>query len=65
MESSLQDLFVEALQKTKKELEECQENMRVKSCLECDKMFDCELRKRYIDSVYKSMNKGKSGGFEF
>jgi len=48
-----------------KKLKECQKKLNFKSCLNCEKLFDCEIRKEYIDAVYKSMSKGQSGGFEF
>lgn len=35
------------------------------SCIKCKQFFECEIRKDYVDSVYKSMSKGKFGGFEF
>jgi hypothetical protein len=48
-----------------KKLRECQDSLNLKSCFDCEKLFDCEIRKSYIDAVYKSMSKGQSGGFEF
>jgi len=48
-----------------KKLKECQKSLNFKSCFDCEKLFDCEIRKEYIDAVYKSMSKGQSGGFEF
>lgn len=59
------DLFLQALENAKKKLIECQERMGVKSCLECEKIFECEIRSSYVEAVYKSMNKGDEGGFEF
>lgn len=47
------------------ELKNCQESKTFKSCFDCIEFFECELRKKYIVSVYESMNKGSSGGFEF
>ncbi|UTJ05178.1 hypothetical protein [Arcobacter roscoffensis] len=47
------------------ELKTCQESKSLKSCTPCDQFFDCELRKRYVITVYESMNKGSGGGFEF
>ncbi len=48
-----------------KELKECQKSFNYNSCNECDKFFECELRKTYVKAVYESMNKGSTGGFEF
>ncbi len=53
------------LTQKKTELENCQVNHQVKSCLPCEKLLDCETRDLYIKAVYDSMSKGKGGGFEF
>jgi hypothetical protein len=47
------------------ELQNCQKQQQVRSCLSCNKIHDCEIRDRYVHSVYSSMNKGAGGGFEF
>jgi len=57
--------YKEKLSQAKKDLEKCQQNLQLKSCLNCKKLLDCEIRKKYIDAVYNSMSKGQSGGFEF
>ena len=54
-----------ALQQKKSELETCQAEQLVKSCMQCDKILDCEVRDAYIKAVYDSMSKGTGGGFEF
>ena len=48
-----------------KEVKECQISNNLETCTPCDKFFDCELRKKYVITVYSSMNKGSTGGFEF
>jgi len=53
------------LTQKKAALEACQKEQQVKSCMQCDKLLDCELRDSYIKAVYDSMSKGKGGGFEF
>jgi hypothetical protein len=53
------------LKQKKNELELCQTEHSVNSCLKCEKLLDCELRDAYIKAVYDSMSKGKGGGFEF
>ena len=53
------------LDKKLAELKTCQESNSLKTCSDCGKFFECELRKRYVKSVYESMNKGAGGGFEF
>ena len=47
------------------ELKSCQDSNNLKTCSDCSKFFECELRKKYVISVYESMNKGSGGGFEF
>jgi hypothetical protein len=46
-------------------IQDCQQNKSLKSCSLCEKYLDCELRNEYIKSVYNSMSKGDTGGFEF
>ena len=46
-------------------LRECQNNQKVESCSVCEKYLQCELRLDYVKSVYNSMSKGETGGFEF
>ena len=46
-------------------LQECQNNKNLKTCSDCDQYFSCELRSDYVKSVYNSMSKGDTGGFEF
>ena len=47
------------------ELNSCQSSKNLASCFPCEAFFECELRKRYVISVYESMSKGSGGGFEF
>lgn len=54
-----------ALKQKKSELEDCQAQQHVKSCMSCEKLLDCEVRDSYIKAVYDSMSKGAGGGFEF
>jgi len=49
----------------KRELEACQAEQKVNSCLSCPKIHDCEIRDAYVHAVYNSMSKGAGGGFEF
>ena len=59
------DKYELALAEKKKILQECQEKKELKSCMDCEALFECEIRKTYVLTVYESMNKGQSGGFEF
>ena len=46
-------------------VQKCQEEKSLKSCSNCEHYFGCELRNDYVKSVYNSMSKGETGGFEF
>ena len=46
-------------------LQTCQKEKSMKSCSDCEYYLDCNLRADYIKSVYNSMSKGDTGGFEF
>ena len=63
-EQTLDEWQILLVQK-KAELETCQTQQQVTSCLKCDKLLGCETRDSYVKAVYDSMSKGKGGGFEF
>lgn len=65
MESTKRTIWQEHLDEQKAKLQECQASQQVDSCLQCDKVLDCEIRETYVKAVYESMNKGEGGGFEF
>lgn len=65
MQEQIKDEFEVALDVMLVELQNCQHEKMVDSCMKCSKILDCFLRKKYVDSVYISMNKGHGGGFEF
>jgi hypothetical protein len=65
MSETILDEWHIALSTKKKELEECQVTNQIESCMNCEKLLDCEIRDAYIKAVYDSMNKGQGGGFEF
>jgi hypothetical protein len=44
---------------------ECQKKRDIDSCFVCEKTFECEIRRKYVKSVYESMSQGEGGGFEF
>jgi len=46
-------------------LQNCQKEKELKSCSFCEFFLKCELRSDYVKSVYNSMSKGDTGGFEF
>lgn len=43
----------------------CQDEKNLASCSVCEHYIACELRIDYVKSVYNSMSKGETGGFEF
>ncbi len=53
------------LKQKRNEVESCQAEHQISSCLKCSDLLECELRDAYIKAVYDSMSKGKGGGFEF
>ena len=59
------DIHEKRLQEVTVELKTCQKSYKVKSCMQCKKVIGCEIRKKYVNAVYQSMNKGAGGGFEF
>ena len=65
MAEAVPDEWQISLQRKKAELESCQRDKHLQSCLKCEKVLECEIRETYVKAVYESMNKGKGGGFEF
>ena len=65
MSEEVLDQWQIALKQKKAELEMCQKEHHVKSCMKCEKLLNCTLRDTYIKAVYDSMSKGEGGGFEF
>jgi hypothetical protein len=65
MSDTVLDEWQITLKQKKVELENCQKEHNVSSCLKCDKLLNCALRDAYVKAVYDSMSKGKGGGFEF
>ncbi len=65
MSDQVLDEWQIALKQKKSELEACQSEHQVKSCMGCEKLLDCVVRDSYVQAVYDSMSKGSGGGFEF
>jgi len=65
MSEQVLDEWKIVLTQKKHELETCQAEHLVKSCMRCEKLLECEVRDAYIKAVYDSMSKGTGGGFEF
>jgi multimeric flavodoxin WrbA len=63
--SKTKDKFEIHLDEMIAKLQDCQVQKNLKSCSACEHYLACELRDDYIKSVYNSMSKGETGGFEF
>lgn len=59
------DKFELHLSEMIKKIQKCQEDKVLTSCSNCEHYFTCDLRTDYVKSVYNSMSKGETGGFEF
>lgn len=73
-QKSSNDPFEEALRQKTEELYRCQESQNLTieidgikkgSCMSCEKLVGCDLRRSYVAAVYSSMSKGDTGGFDF
>lgn len=53
------------LDDAKKALQECQTSKGLESCLSCPSLIGCPIRTAYVRTVYESMSKGETGGFDF
>lgn len=53
------------LEEAKKTLQECQTSKALESCLHCPALIGCPIRTAYVRTVYESMSKGETGGFDF
>jgi uncharacterized protein YeeX (DUF496 family) len=59
------DKFELHLNEMIRKIQDCQKSKSLNSCSNCEQYLSCELRTDYIKSVYNSMSKGDTGGFEF
>ena len=59
------DIFEARLAEATAVLQECQKNRELESCYDCDACIGCEIRNKYVRTVYESMSKGETGGFDF
>lgn len=64
-EKSLEDIFEEKLAQATNELKKCQNKHNFESCMNCDKIFNCNIRKNYVNAVFNSMSKGQNTDFNF
>jgi hypothetical protein len=59
------DIYEAKLDEAKESLHECQASKGLESCLKCPQLLGCPIRAQYVRSVYESMSKGATGGFDF
>ncbi|MDD2950032.1 MAG: hypothetical protein PHU29_04525 [Sulfuricurvum sp.] len=59
------EVYEERLDEAMQVLQACQQEHEVESCYVCEKCIGCEIRTKYIRTVYESMSKGETGGFDF
>ena len=57
--------YQQALDEALEQLQQCQTNKNLSSCMQCIEVLKCNTRDYYVKAVYDSMNKGQGGGFEF
>lgn len=65
MSTQAKDKFELHLDEMILKIQECQTSKSLNSCSVCEHYLECELRNDYVKSVYNSMSKGETGGFEF
>lgn len=63
--TKISDAFEQQLQQEFQKLKQCQQSKNLGSCLQCQEIIGCKIRKAYVSAVYKSMSKGQGGDFEF
>jgi hypothetical protein len=61
----MEDRFHITLLESSEKLLFCRDEKELSSCTPCLDWEKCEIRKEYVDAVYKNMSKGQSGGFDF
>ena len=65
IENNIVNKFKENLNNQLTIIKNCQEKNSIKNCMQCEQILKCTTRTTYVKAVYASMNKGKTGGFEF
>lgn len=60
-----ENAFSQAFQTSKADLEKCQSDHSLNSCLQCPQVLQCPIREEYVKNTYSYLNKGEDGEFEF
>lgn len=63
--AEINDPYEAKLEEAKTALQECQTSKSLESCLNCPSLIGCPIRTTYVRTVYESMSKGETGGFDF
>lgn len=63
--AEINDPYQAKLEEAKTALQECQASKSLESCLNCPSLIGCPIRTAYVRTVYESMSKGETGGFDF
>lgn len=61
----INNVYEAKLVEARKALQECQTSKSLESCLNCPSLIGCPIRTAYVRTVYESMSKGETGGFDF
>ncbi|RDU71956.1 hypothetical protein CQA66_05710 [Helicobacter aurati] len=64
-QNTQRDSYTQMLLSSKQELQQCQNQHGFSSCMQCHSIFECQVRTRYVNAVYESMNRGQVGDFDF
>jgi hypothetical protein len=59
------DKYEEEKNEAINKLKQCQIKNNIDDCLKCELVLSCTIRDDFVSIIYKSMNKGETGGFEF
>ena len=59
------DIFEAKVDEATRILQSCQNDRGFESCYVCSECIGCEIRTKYVRTVYESMSKGETGGFDF
>lgn len=60
------NIYKQVLEEKTKLLQECQQNTQNKlTCIDCEKLCECDIRMSYVKAVYENMSQGKAQDFNF
>ncbi|MBT0879293.1 MULTISPECIES: hypothetical protein [unclassified Campylobacter] len=60
------NIYESNLQIAKKNLQDCQQKTQNKlSCIDCEKLCECDIRNAFVKATYENMSQGASQDFNF